>query len=62
MSKIFSSLTDDGVLFVGYSESLQFMHDKFKMVINDEAVFYEKNREKDDLFIFIFTQLGSSTL
>jgi len=38
------SLNDDGYLFIGYSETLQFVSDMFKMVNLDDAIFYLKTR------------------
>ncbi|MCX5681795.1 MAG: hypothetical protein NT079_05955 [Candidatus Omnitrophica bacterium] len=46
MQKMHTSLRDDGYLFIGYSETLQFMPDKFKMFCQDEAIYYRKNFEK----------------
>jgi chemotaxis protein methyltransferase CheR len=46
MSKIFSSLLDDGYLFIGYSETLQFMQDKFSMLIDKDAIYYSKARRR----------------
>ena len=42
MSKIYSSLADDGYLFIGYSETLQFMPDKFQMVSWGDSIYYRK--------------------
>ncbi|KJJ85345.1 MCP methyltransferase, CheR-type [Candidatus Omnitrophus magneticus] len=42
MTKIHSSLLDDAYLFIGYSESLNFMRDKFSMVIDNDALYYKK--------------------
>jgi chemotaxis protein methyltransferase CheR len=42
MNKIRSSLFDQGYLFIGYAETLQFMPDKFKMVADEEAIYYLK--------------------
>jgi len=45
MDRFHSSLADDGYLFIGYSESLQFISDKFRMENWKESVFYRKSRE-----------------
>lgn len=42
MNKIHSAIFDNGYLFIGYSESLQFISEKFKMEHWDEAIFYRK--------------------
>ncbi|HPM43248.1 MAG TPA: protein-glutamate O-methyltransferase CheR, partial [Candidatus Omnitrophota bacterium] len=42
MTKIRDSLNDNGYLFIGYSETLYFLHDKFKMVSRDDAIYYRK--------------------
>ena len=42
MNKLHSALADNGYLFVGYSESLQFISDKFKMVCWQDTLFYCK--------------------
>jgi chemotaxis protein methyltransferase CheR len=42
MNKFYSSLTDDGYMFVGYSESLYYMQDRFRMISTDEAIYYKK--------------------
>ena len=42
MTKIRDSLNDNGYLFIGYSETLYFLHDKFKMISRDEAIYYRK--------------------
>jgi chemotaxis protein methyltransferase CheR len=44
MSRLYPSLLDDGYLFVGYSETLQFMQDKFKMVASHDSIYYRKTR------------------
>jgi chemotaxis protein methyltransferase CheR len=46
MSKIYHSLNDDGYLFIGYSESLQFISDKFKMLDWEDAIYYQKRQVK----------------
>lgn len=40
MNKFFDSLNKNGYLFIGYSESLQFITDKFRMLDWQEAIFY----------------------
>ena len=42
MNKFAESLNDDGYLFIGYSETLQFISDKFKMINLEDAIFYLK--------------------
>ncbi|MFA6320359.1 MAG: CheR family methyltransferase [Candidatus Omnitrophota bacterium] len=42
MNKFADSLKEDGYLFIGYSESLQFISDKFKMESREDAIFYTK--------------------
>jgi len=42
MNKLFSSLTDDGYMFIGYSETLQFMQDRLHMVSWKDAIYYRK--------------------
>ncbi|MBT3181790.1 MAG: hypothetical protein HN337_04680, partial [Deltaproteobacteria bacterium] len=43
MDKICTSLNDDGYLFVGYSESLNYLSDKFKMESIGDAIVYRKS-------------------
>ena len=45
MNKFAGSLDDDGYLFIGYSETLQFISDKFKMINWDDAIFYLKTKD-----------------
>jgi chemotaxis protein methyltransferase CheR len=40
MNKFHNSLDEKGYLFIGYSETLQFLQKKFKMFIQDDAVYY----------------------
>jgi chemotaxis protein methyltransferase CheR len=42
MNKFYLSLINDGYLFIGYSETLQFMQDKFKMLVFNESIYYQK--------------------
>lgn len=42
MSALHESLSDDGYLFIGYSETLQYMPDKFQMMSWDDAIYYQK--------------------
>jgi len=42
MNAFHSSLRDDGTLFIGYSESLQFVCDRFKMQDWEDAIYYRK--------------------
>ena len=44
MNKFAESLDDGGYLFIGYSETLQFISDKFKMMSRDDAIFYERTK------------------
>jgi len=43
--KFEQSLDDDGYLFIGYSETLQFIADKFRMMNLEDAIFYVKSKE-----------------
>jgi tetratricopeptide (TPR) repeat protein len=47
MDRIYHSLNDDGYLFIGYSESLQFISNKFKMWDWEDAIFYRKRQAKE---------------
>jgi len=52
MQKIYESLNDQGYLLIGYSESLQFIADKFKMHDWQEAIYYRKDKiQKEDAFV-----------
>ena len=51
MQKIYESLNDQGYLLIGYSESLQFIADKFKMHDWQEAIYYRKDKTQSDLII-----------
>lgn len=42
MNKFADSIDEDGYLFIGYSETLQFISDKFKMIDWEDAIFYIK--------------------
>ncbi|MCX5712157.1 MAG: tetratricopeptide repeat protein [Candidatus Omnitrophica bacterium] len=42
MNRFAASLEDDGYLFIGYSESLQFITERFRMVSWKEAIYYQK--------------------
>jgi len=44
MNKLSESLNDGGYLFIGYSETLQFISDKFEMMNLDDATFYLKTK------------------
>ena len=44
MNRFHSSLNDLGTMFIGYSETLQFMPDKFKMKNWEDAIFYGKTK------------------
>ena len=46
MDKIYHSLNDDGYLFIGYSESLQFISHKFNMLGWEDAIYYRKREAK----------------
>ncbi len=43
MNRFYSSLDDKGFLFVGYSESLQFISDRFELVESVDAIIYRKS-------------------
>ena len=45
MEKFERSLNNAGYLFIGYSETLQFISDKFKMLDWGDAIFYTKAKE-----------------
>ncbi len=45
MNRFHSSLTDNGSLFIGYSETLQFISDKFRMQDWENAIFYRKAKK-----------------
>src|SRR4030042_6711408 len=49
MDKIYHSLHDDGYLFIGSSESLQFISNKFKMLDWEDAIYYRKCKDKEVL-------------
>jgi len=49
MTKIAHSLNDNGYLFIGYSESLQFISDEFKMVSLEDAIFYVKTKDSEPI-------------
>ncbi|MFH1414364.1 MAG: CheR family methyltransferase [Candidatus Omnitrophota bacterium] len=42
MNRLHASLLDDGYLFIGYSETLQFLGDKFEMLYWEDALYYRK--------------------
>jgi len=42
MNKFYTSLNDKGYLFIGYSETLHFISNKFKMAYSNDAIFYRK--------------------
>jgi|GEM_PF-495946 len=42
LNKFHSSLRDDGYLLIGYSESLQFVSDRFRMEDWSDAIYYRK--------------------
>jgi chemotaxis protein methyltransferase CheR len=42
MDKLHPALTDQGYLFIGYSESLQFISDRFRMEDWEDSIFYRK--------------------
>ncbi len=49
MTKIAHSLNDKGYLFIGYSESLQFISEEFKMVSVEDAIFYVKTKDREPI-------------
>lgn len=46
MRRFHSSLNQNGFLFIGYSESLHFMSDRFRMEHFDDAIFYRKDSKR----------------
>lgn len=48
MDAFFESLTDPGILFLGYSESLQFLTDKFRMASWQDGIYYRKVSAKPE--------------
>jgi len=46
MNRLSQSLAGDGYLFIGYSESLQFISDRFRMEDHESAIFYRKVLEE----------------
>jgi len=42
MNRFYSSLFEEGYLFIGYSETLQFIQDRFRMVSQSDALYYKK--------------------
>ena len=42
MSKLYDSLRQEAYIFIGYSESLSFMEDKFEMIEKRDGIFYRK--------------------
>jgi len=42
MNKLFSALTDQGYMFIGYSETLQYMQERLRMVSWEDAIYYRK--------------------
>lgn len=46
MARMYESLRDDGYFLIGYSETLQFMQNKFKMFCVNDAIYYQKQNEK----------------
>lgn len=53
MNKMERSLDEDGYLFIGYSETLQFISDKFKMINLEDAIFYRKTMPAEKVEKFI---------
>jgi len=47
MDNFFASLTEEGGLFLGYSESLQFLTNKFRMKSWQDGIYYRKATGKD---------------
>jgi chemotaxis protein methyltransferase CheR len=48
MEQFFASLSDPGFLFLGYSESLQFITDKFRMASWQDGIYYRKAAGKPE--------------
>jgi len=48
MEDFAATMTDPGYLFLGYSESLQFLTDKFRMASWQDGIYYRKATEKDE--------------
>lgn len=46
MNMFHDSLDDLGYIFIGYSETLQYLHDKFRMVAWEDSIYYRKAHEK----------------
>ncbi|MEI8345249.1 MAG: CheR family methyltransferase, partial [Candidatus Omnitrophota bacterium] len=42
MNRLHASLADEGYLAIGYSETLHYLSDKFRMVCWEEAIYYRK--------------------
>ena len=57
MQKIYESLNDQGYLLIGYSESLQFIADKFKMYDWQEAIYYRKDKIQSELVVAGYNQV-----
>ncbi len=49
MSKFYNSLVDDGCMFIGYSETLQFIKNKFQMATWKDAIYYFKNIDSQNI-------------
>ena len=49
MSKFYNSLVDDGCIFIGYSETLQFIKNKFQMATWKDTIYYFKNIESQEM-------------
>jgi chemotaxis protein methyltransferase CheR len=48
MENFAATLTDPGYLFLGYSESLQFLTDKFRMASWQDGIYYRKATERPE--------------
>lgn len=46
MNKFAESLDDNGYLFIGYSETLQFISEKYRMISWEDAIFYTKSKSE----------------
>ena len=53
MNKMEQALDSDGYLFIGYSETLQFISDKFKMIDFEDAIFYKKSKAAEKVKRFV---------
>ncbi|NQU95186.1 MAG: hypothetical protein HQ549_03010 [Candidatus Omnitrophica bacterium] len=50
MNKLYSGLLDGGYMFIGYSETLQFMQDRLQMISWEDAIYYHKAKGKAPVY------------